>query len=77
MSLPHLIVARMAALASESATHRWLQQSSGLGGLLGYDYASMKHDRLYQASDQLWKHKDALESQLCPNECQHFGLEET
>ncbi|MGV6852234.1 MAG: IS1634 family transposase [bacterium] len=48
-----------------------------MGELLGYDYASMNHDRLYQASDQLWKHKDALESQLYHNECQLFGLEET
>ena len=58
------ILARMAFPASELASHQWLQQRSGLGELLGYDFESMGRDRLYQASDQLWKHKVALESHL-------------
>ena len=45
------ILARMAFPASELASHQWLQQRSGLGELLGYDFESMGRDRLYQASD--------------------------
>lgn len=44
------IIARMAYPASEMATHRWLQQRSGLGELIGYDYEAMGLERLYQAS---------------------------
>jgi len=71
------IVARMALPASELATHRWLQYDSGLGELLGYDFESMKRDRLYQASDLLWKHKEALEAHLYERERSLFSLDET
>lgn len=71
------IVARMALPASERATHRWLQQDSGLGELLGYDFESMKPDRLYQASDLLWKHKEALEAHLYERERSLFSFDET
>ena len=55
------IIARMAHPASELATHAWLQQRSGLGELIGYDFEAMGLDRLYQVSDLLWKHQTALE----------------
>jgi len=71
------IVARMALPTSELATHRWLQYDSGLGELLGYDFESMKRDRLYQASDLLWKHKEALEAHLYDRERSLFSLDET
>lgn len=71
------IVGRMACPASERATHFWLQQHSALGELLNYDYASMKADRLYQASDLLWKHKDALEAHLYSQARSLFSLDET
>ena len=71
------ILARMAFPASELASHQWLQQRSGLGELLGYDFESMGRDRLYQASDQLWKHKAALESHLYGHARALFGFEET
>lgn len=71
------IIARMAFPASERATHEWLQQRSGLGELIGYDFEGMGRDRLYQASDLLWKHREALESHLYQREVSLFGLDET
>ena len=71
------ILARMAFPASELASHQWLQQRSGLGELLGYDFESMGRDRLYQASDQLLKHKVALERHLYGHAQALFGFEET
>lgn len=58
------IVARMAFPANERATFDFLQNRSGLGELIDYDYEGMGVDRLYQVSDQLWKHKEALEKHL-------------
>ena len=45
------IIARMAAPASELATYHWLQNQSGLGELIDYDFEGMGLDRLYQVSD--------------------------
>jgi transposase len=71
------IVARMASPASELATHHWLQQVSGLGELMGYHYEDMPLERLYRISDQLWKHREALEKHLYEQERSLFGFEET
>ncbi len=37
---------------SELATHYWLQNISGLGELIGYDFESMSLDRIYQVLTQ-------------------------
>ena len=58
------IIARMAAPASELATHRWLIGSSGLGDLLEVDLAALPLSRLYRASDLLIKHREEIESRL-------------
>lgn len=71
------IIGRMARPASELATRQWLQQQSGLGELIGYDYDNMGHDRLYHASDLLWKHKDSIETHLYNKEQSIFALKET
>lgn len=71
------IVARMACPGSERATHQWLQRCSGLGELVGYPYEDMAAERLYTASDLLWKHKSALERYLYQQERSLFGFEET
>jgi len=71
------IVARVAAPASERATHHWLQQISGLGELIDYHYEDMPLEHLYRISDRLWKHKDALEKHLYQQERNLFGFEET
>jgi transposase len=71
------IIGRMAAPASELATHGWLQATSGLGDLIDYDFEGMSLDRLYRVSDQLWKHKEAIEAHLYQQERDLFGFEET
>jgi transposase len=70
------IVARMAAPASELATHQWLQQCSGLGELIDFDFTDMDLMALYRVSDQLLKHKEALEHFLFSRERSLFDLEE-
>ncbi|MCF6355916.1 MAG: IS1634 family transposase [Candidatus Polarisedimenticolaceae bacterium] len=67
----------MAYPASERASHQWLQQRSGLGELIGYDYEAMGLERLYQASDMLWQHREALQAHLYGEERSLFDLEET
>ena len=71
------LIARMAHPASELATHAWLQQRSGLGELIGYDFEAMGLDRLYQVSDLLWKHKAALEDHLYQQETTLFDCDDT
>ena len=71
------IIARMAAPASELATYHWLQNQSGLGELIGYDFEGMGLDRLYQASDLLWKHREAIETHLYSQERDLFSFSET
>lgn len=58
------IVGRMANPGSELATHAWLQQRSALGELLGFDFESMDLNRLYRASDALYKHREVLQDHL-------------
>jgi len=67
----------MAAPASELATYGWLQTSSGLGELIGYDFEGMGLDRLYQVSDLLWKHREAIETHLYSQERDLFSFSET
>ena len=71
------IIGRMAAPASELATHGWLQATSGLGDLIDFDFEGLKLDRLYQVSDLLWKHREAIESHLYQQERTLFGFDET
>jgi len=71
------IVARMAHPASERESHRWLQRVSGLGELVDYDFEAMELGRLYQASDRLYKHREALEAHLYSQEQSLFRFEET
>ncbi|MCP4342612.1 MAG: IS1634 family transposase [Desulfobulbaceae bacterium] len=71
------IIGRMAAPASELATHGWLQATSGLGDLIGYDFEGMGLDSLYQVSDLLWKHREEIESHLYQQERNLFGFDET
>jgi transposase len=72
-----VIVARMVHPASELATHRWLAQRSGLGELLGYDFAGLDLNHLYRVGDRLLAHREALESHLYSEECDLFSLHET
>ncbi len=71
------VIARMAHPASELASHAWLQQHSGLGELIGFDFESMDLNRLYRASDLLYKHRDALQDHLFSQAQSLFGLHPT
>ncbi len=72
-----LIVGRMAAPASEYATHRWLRESSALGELLDVDYEQMSLMQLYRASDLLMKHRNKIENHLFDQATTLFGLSQT
>ena len=72
-----VIVARMVHPASELASHRWLAQRSGLGELLGYDFAELDLNHLYRVGDRLLAHREALEAHLCSQELDLFALNET
>ncbi len=70
------IVGRMSAPGSELATHHWLQHRSALGELIDYDFSRMALMQLYRVSDQLLKHKEALEEFLYARERTLFEFEE-
>jgi transposase len=71
------LVGRMVQPGSELATHQWLQQRSGLGELLDYDFSALDLTRLYRVSDQLLAHRAALEAHLYQQERDLFALAET
>jgi len=71
-----VIAGRMIVPGSERATHYWLQNTTALGELMGFDFSLLSLDRLYKASDHLMKHKEAIEDHLCVTETRLFALEE-
>ena len=80
---PHLaaaigtIIGRMCFPGSELSTHNWLQNVTGLGELTDFDYGKTSLYSLYQISDQLFKHKEAIEAHLYNQEKRLFGFQET
>jgi transposase len=71
------IIGRCCQPGSELATHEWLQERSGLGELIDYDFNNLSLYGLYQVSDQLLKKKTAIEEHLYARESSLFGLRET
>jgi len=71
------IVARATQPDSERATYAWLCQRSGLGELLNFDFKKSSHNRLYQISDKLLTHKNALEKHLEGIEQEFHGYQST
>ncbi len=71
------IIARAVYPDSERSTYTWLCNESGLGELLDFDFKKSSLDKLYQISDKLLTHKDALESHLESIECQFHGYKST
>ncbi len=57
--------------------HEWLQERSGLGELIDYDFDGLSLYGMYQISDQLLKRKAAIEQHLYEREKSLFGLQET
>ncbi len=71
------IVGRACVPGSELATHKWLQERSGLGELLDYDFEKLSLYGIYKVSDQLLRKKAAIEQHLYEQERNLFGLQET
>ena len=71
------IIGRMAAPASELATHSWLGERSGLGELLDVDYETLSLSSLYRIFDRLLRHKPMLEAALFERVSDLFGLSTT
>ena len=71
------IIGRMAHPGSELATHAWLQQRSGLSDLIGFDFEAMDLNRLYRASDALYKRREALQDHLFAQAQSIFGFGQT
>jgi len=71
------IIGRLASPASERDTHRWLQNSTGLGELIDHDYHTTSLTRLYTVADDLLKHKDAIEAHLYQQATDLFQLSNT
>ena len=71
------VVAQACHPASKREAHRWLQDQSGLGELIGFDFEQVNLSRMYTVSDQLLKHKSAIERHLYQKECTLFSLGET
>lgn len=71
------IVGRMCEPRSELATWNWLQNKSAIGELLEFDFQAMPLMQLYRASDQLLKHKTAIEAHLFEKAQNLFGFTPT
>jgi hypothetical protein len=71
------LIGRMAAPGSERATWPWLCQTSALGELLDVAFEGWSVMRLYRASDQLIRHREAIDTQRFGRVRDRFGLDET
>lgn len=58
------IIARATSPASERATHSRLTHQSGMGELLDFDFNTTSLNHFYAISDQLLRHKNALEEHI-------------
>lgn len=70
------LIARMAAPASELASHQWLAERSALGELIDFDFTKLSLTALYRIGDQLYRHQAALETFLDQRERSLFDLDE-
>jgi transposase len=63
-----VICARLIAPGSDLGTHRYLRDTSGLGELIeatsGIDVTSFGKDAIYEVTDTIYEHKDAIEAHL-------------
>ena len=71
------IIARAVFPKSERSTYNWLCKHSGLEELLDFDFKKSSLNKLYQISDQLLVHKNALESHFETVECNLHGYKST
>lgn len=70
------VIGRLVSPGSERATHKYLQNQSGLDELLGCDFQQLTLDNLYNISDKILKNKQIIEERLFATEKDLFQLEE-
>jgi transposase len=68
------IIGRAVFPASERATQEWLQERSGIGELLNFDFQNTSLDQLYRVGDILLKNKQSIEQHLAQTAKQLHGL---
>ena len=71
-----LIIARMVHPGSERRAHLWAQNISGLADLLETDFRHLSLNTLYDLSDKIYRHKEAIEAHLVGKERDLFALDE-
>ena len=71
------IIARGSFPASERSTLSQLQENSGLGEILDMDFQQISLNRLYQISDTLLKHKEALETHIAKKQKSRYGIQDS
>jgi transposase len=70
------ILGRLIFPGSERRTRFWGKRLSGLGELLGDNLNRLSKNSLYQISDRIYEHKEAIEKHLCDRERDLFKLKE-
>lgn len=71
------IIARMAGVGSELASHHWLIKQSALGELIDADYENLPLMTMYRAADTLWKHSAMIEQTIFSRISDLFGFSTT
>ena len=71
------LIASLAGVEFERATHRWLQHDSALGELLDLPIESISHMQIYRASDSVVRHRQVLEKQVFQISLSLFDLQPT
>jgi transposase len=75
--LTGIIIGKLVKPGSELSTYNWLKKCSGIDELMGSDFNRLSLNMVYQASDNLLKHKDVLEEHLTNKEQNLFSLNNT
>jgi len=68
-----VIWGRLINPGSDLATWNWLREKSSIGDFFTADIARVHKDKVYEISDKLLKHKDALESKLYQRQSDLFS----
>ena len=71
------IIGRLLYPGSGRITFWWLQEQSGLGELLGFDYHNTSLNRFYDVSDQLLSKKQSIETHLYQQEQTLYHMDQT
>ena len=70
------IIGRLLSPGSEVSTCSYLRNNSALDEVMGVDFSSLHKNQLYEISDLLFKHKEAIEEKLYQREKDLFKFDE-